>query len=56
MLGVTRQRVHQLSGQHPEFPAPYARLGVGPVWTRPTIEAFQQRWTRKPGRPARQVG
>lgn len=52
LLGVSRQRVHQLS-ERPDFPAPYVRLGSGPVWTRPTIEAFDEAWSRKPGRPAR---
>lgn len=52
LLGVSRQRVHQLS-ERAEFPAPYARLGSGPIWTRPAIEAFDRAWTRKPGRPAR---
>lgn len=56
LLGVSRQRVHQLSGQHADFPAPYARLGIGPVWMLPAVEAFERRWSRKPGRPARAVG
>lgn len=54
LLGVSRQRVHQLA-ERPDFPAPYARLGNGPIWTRPTIETFAQSWTRKPGRPARKA-
>jgi hypothetical protein len=53
LLGVTRQRVHQLHSDRPDFPAPYARLGSGPIWTRPAIEAFERSWSRKPGRPAR---
>lgn len=52
VLGVSRQRVHQLAERR-DFPAPYVRLGSGPVWTRPAIEAFNQSWTRKPGRPAK---
>lgn len=52
VLGVSRQRVHQLHSEHADFPAPYARLGSGPIWTRPVIEAFGRRWTRKPGRPS----
>lgn len=56
LLGVSRQRVHQLSAQHPDFPAPYARLGIGSVWTRPAVEAFERRWSRKPGRPVHATG
>lgn len=52
VLGVSRQRVHQLHGEHPQFPAPYTRLGSGPIWTLPAIERFARVWTRKPGRPA----
>lgn len=52
LLGVTRQRVHQLHSERADFPAPFVRLGSGPVWTRPAIEAFAKAWTRKPGRPA----
>jgi hypothetical protein len=53
LLGVSRQRVHQLHSERGDFPAPYARLGSGPIWTRPAIEAFGRSWTRKPGRPAK---
>lgn len=53
LLGVSRQRVHQLHSEHADFPAPYARLSSGPIWTRPVVEAFDQAWTRKPGRPAK---
>lgn len=52
-LGVSRQRVYQLQTGHPTFPAPYARLGTGPIWTRPVIEHFAQTWVRKSGRPAK---
>lgn len=52
LLGVSRQRVHQLHADRRDFPAPYTRLGSGPVWTRPAVEAFSRNWTRKPGRPA----
>jgi len=50
ILGVTRQRVHQLVTEHPRFPAPYARLATGPIWTVPTIEHFRDTWDRRPGR------
>jgi hypothetical protein len=53
LLGVSRQRVGQLV-ERQDFPAPIARLSAGPVWTRVSIEAFGQSWTRKiTGRPRR---
>ena len=52
LLGVSRQRVHQLATDHARFPAPYLRLGSGPIWTRPAIEHFAAQWDRRPGRPA----
>ena len=61
LLRISRQRVHQLLSDHRAFPAPYARLGSGPIWTRPAVEAFARGWTRRPGRrrrdaPARRAG
>jgi len=53
ILGVNRQRVHQLATEHPDFPQPLYRLGVGSLWLRSAIEAFAARWERKPGRPAK---
>jgi hypothetical protein len=53
VLDVSRQRVHQLATGHKAFPAPFVRLGSGPVWTRPAIEHFASVWDRKPGRPAK---
>jgi hypothetical protein len=51
LLSVSRQRVGQLV-ERSDFPAPIARLSAGPVWTRASIEAFGQSWTRKiTGRP-----
>jgi hypothetical protein len=54
ILGVSRQRVHQLAHQHPDFPAPAYRLGVGSLWFRAGVERFARDWSRKPGRPAKQ--
>jgi hypothetical protein len=53
LLGVSRQRLHQLARSHPHFPEPLYQLRVGPLWIRAGIEAFAQRWARKPGRPAK---
>ena len=55
VLGISRQRVHQLANEHDRFPEPYVRLGSGPVWTRPAIEHFAAHWDRRPGRPARKA-
>jgi hypothetical protein len=51
VLGVSRQRLHELAARHRGFPEPLYRLRVGPLWVRSAIEAFAQRWDRKPGRP-----
>lgn len=55
ILHVSRQRVHQLLSEHKRFPEPLYRLGSGPLWLRAAIEAFDERWTRKPGRPKRET-
>lgn len=53
ILAVNRQRVHQLAAEHPEFPKPLYRLGIGSLWDRAAIERFHTDWERKPGRPRR---
>jgi hypothetical protein len=53
ILEVTRQRVHQLVSENPRFPEPLFRLGSGPVWSADAIRAFDAKWERKPGRPAK---
>lgn len=45
MLEVSRQRVHQLGQEYPDFPKPVARLARGHVWKRREIAA----WDRKHG-------
>lgn len=50
ILEVSRQRVSELA-RSPEFPAPVARLAVGPIWKKSAILRFLKRWPRKPGRP-----
>ncbi|MFI6358304.1 hypothetical protein ACIBJF_38125 [Streptomyces sp. NPDC050743] len=49
-LGVSRQRVAQLDGNHPDFPRPLGRIGAGPVFTAESIRSFAERWDRSPGR------
>lgn len=55
ILGVSSQRVHQLLAEHSDFPAPLYELRTGKVWRRSAIEAFADRWERKPGRPAKKA-
>jgi hypothetical protein len=51
ILGVSPQRVHELAAGHAGFPEPVYELRTGRLWLRDAIEAFAQRWERKPGRP-----
>jgi hypothetical protein len=51
ILGVSRQRVHQLSKQHPRFPPAIAHVAVGPLWTVDAIRWFGSVWERRSGRP-----
>ncbi|MFI9812272.1 hypothetical protein [Saccharothrix variisporea] len=53
ILGISRQRVHQLMTSNVKFPAPVARVATGPLWTRAAIEWFDSVWERKAGRPAK---
>lgn len=53
ILGVSRQRVHQLSAGNPRFPRPVAKLASGSIWLRAGVEGFARTWERRPGRPAR---
>ena len=51
MLGVSRQRVHQLYADNEQFPTALYHLKTGPLWVKGTIEHFAKVWERKPGRP-----
>lgn len=55
VLGVTRQRVHQLWADNPQFPQPVVRTGAGPLWTRQAVTWFASVWDRRPGRRPRSV-
>jgi hypothetical protein len=48
LAGVSRTRAGQLAG-HPDFPAPIARLAMGPVWRESDVKKFLDT-PRKPGR------
>ncbi len=50
MLGLTRQRIHQLKRDPDGFPQPTVRLATGPVWERSAIEE----WAERTGRTLRQ--
>jgi hypothetical protein len=41
VLGVARQRLHQLRAEHDDFP-PYTKLKIGRVYDGPAIRAWQQ--------------
>ncbi len=41
VLGVTRQRIHQLASQ-PEFPKPEVELTAGKVWRREDVERWMK--------------
>jgi predicted DNA-binding transcriptional regulator AlpA len=45
LLGVSRQRAHQLSGQ-PGFARPIGRLGRSLVWRRRDVDAWAMRTGR----------
>jgi hypothetical protein len=53
ILGVTAQRLHELAARNREFPEAVYELKTGKLWLRDAIEAFAERWDRKPGRPDR---
>lgn len=49
-FGVSSQRAHQIiqigplpDGQ-PGFPAPVSRLASGPIFTKASVDAFEERW------------
>lgn len=51
LLGVSPQRVRELSVNNAGFPAPMYELRTGKLWLKDAISVFAQRWERKPGRP-----
>lgn len=50
LLGVSRQRVHQLHREHPDFPPPLVQVSMGLLWDEAAVEKFAQLWDRRPGR------
>jgi hypothetical protein len=55
MLGVSKQRVSELA-RSKRFPRPLYELAAGPIWVKGAIEAFVEKWERKPGRPRKAAG
>lgn len=51
MLGVSRQRVHQIIRAYPDFPAPEAELAVGRIWKRRLVAEWIAQHARQTGRP-----
>jgi hypothetical protein len=51
MLGVSRQRVHQILRAYPDFPAPEAELAIGRIWRRQPIADWMVSHPRSTGRP-----
>lgn len=47
LLGVTRQRVNQLS-KEPHFPAPVAQLGLGAVWNTEDVQRWAEQHRPRP--------
>lgn len=46
LLGISRQRVDQLSRSDPDFPEPLETLGRGRVWERRAVA----KWAKATGR------
>jgi predicted DNA-binding transcriptional regulator AlpA len=50
ILGVSRQRVHELRRTHADFPDPLATLSQGAIWDRDEIQNWASHRDRRPGR------
>jgi predicted DNA-binding transcriptional regulator AlpA len=51
LLGISRQRVQQLTETDPDFPPPAATLARGRVWERAAIE----KWAKATGRSVKET-
>lgn len=53
ILGVSRQRVHQIAKEHEDFPSPVADLTAGRIWRLKDVERWLEKHPqRPPGRPS----
>ena len=53
MLGISRQRVHQLVAEDPNFPVPEAELAGGRIWSRDAMDWSRdaiEEWPKGTGR------
>ncbi|RCG19028.1 hypothetical protein DQ384_38510 [Sphaerisporangium album] len=48
---LSRQRARELAEEHDDFPAPVARLSMGPVFTLASVLEFGRNWEARTGRP-----
>lgn len=48
LLGVSRQRVHQLRSTYRDFPEPISVLATGPVWDAADVRAWQRKHPDRP--------
>ena len=55
MMGVARQRVHELTRVHADFPVPVAELSAGRIWDRGDIESWMASRERSPKEALRSV-
>jgi hypothetical protein len=53
ILGVSRQRVRELSVRDDMFPLPVAELAGGAIYLKAMIEEYSKRWDRRPGHPGK---
>jgi predicted DNA-binding transcriptional regulator AlpA len=51
LLGVSRQRVYQLIGEHMDFPRPWSQVRGRALYDRAAVEQWRSSWARRPGRP-----
>jgi predicted DNA-binding transcriptional regulator AlpA len=49
LLGVSRQRVHQLRSTYADFPEPVADLASGPIWHERDISTWHATHAVRPG-------
>jgi hypothetical protein len=51
--GITRQRVHKITVDYPDFPEPVAYLQQGRVWLkRDVLKWIARHPNRRPGKPS----
>jgi predicted DNA-binding transcriptional regulator AlpA len=51
VLGIVRQRVHQLLTTDQDFPKPIATLRCGPIWDTSELRTYNKKRPKTTGRP-----